>query len=331
MCKISNPTLNHRSLLIGTTATALAAPTILSVNALGSGPLGQGTTPLGHGIVTVADFGDLKIHSYQNPDLTGCVTTHVIETPERLVFVDGQRSVIYGQEIRDYAEKTGKPVDRMIISHLHPDRWFGAYQFRDVPIYSFAETQAEIDQLGDFFIEISIETLGEHVPPAKVVPNRVIAHGATEVIDCVTFEFRHVTDAESDNMMTIYLPDQKVLIAQDMLYSNCHLFCGHGDFDGRKKGLIDMRNDTSYDLVLPGHRPTTGSRQAMDDALVYLDHVQGAYAKTTTVEELKTAILNRYPSYLAAGLVDTSRMGPEAIGLMMKEVRKYLSVEKPTI
>lgn len=27
----------------------------------------------------------------------------------------------------------------------------------------------------------------------------------------------------------------------------------------------------------------------------------------------------------------TSRMGPEAIGLMMKEVRKYLSVEKPTI
>lgn len=40
-----------------------------------------------------------------------------------------------------------------------------------------------------------------------------------------------------------------------------------------------------------------------------------------------------------SGLIDridsrgnrTSRMGPEAIGLMMKEVRKYLSVEKPTI
>jgi glyoxylase-like metal-dependent hydrolase (beta-lactamase superfamily II) len=305
---MSHLKLNRRSLLIGSAATTLAAPSIVSANILGGGPLGQGTTPLKHGIVTVADFGDVKIHSYQSPDLTGCVTTHVIETSERLVFVDGQRSVIYGQEIRDYAEATGKPVDRMIISHLHPDHWFGAYQFRDVPIYSFAETQAEIDQLGEFFIEISIESLGEHVPPTKVVPTHLIAHGATEVIDGVTFEFRHVTDAESDNMMTIYLPDQKVLIVQDMLYNNCHLFCGHGNFDGWKAGLVEMQNDTSFDLVLPGHGPTAGSRQAIDDALIYLDHTQAAYAKAATGDELKAAILDRYPSYLAAGLVDIQNL-----------------------
>ncbi len=97
--------MNRRSMLVGTAATTLAAPSIVSANILGGGPLDQGTTPLEHGIVTVADFGEVKIHSYQSPDLTGCVTTHVIETPERLVFVDGQRSVIYGQEIRDYAER----------------------------------------------------------------------------------------------------------------------------------------------------------------------------------------------------------------------------------
>ena len=73
--------LSRRSMLIGTATTTLAAPSIVSANILGGGPLGQGTTPLTHGIVTVADFGDVKIHSYQSPDLTGCVTTHVIETP----------------------------------------------------------------------------------------------------------------------------------------------------------------------------------------------------------------------------------------------------------
>ena len=305
---MSKLTINRRTLLVGSAASTLAAPNIVRANILGGGPIGQGTTPLEHGVVTVADFGDVKIQSYQSPDLTGCVTTHVIETPERLVFVDGQRSVIYGQEIRDYAEKTGKLVDRMIISHLHPDHWFGAYQFRDVPIYSFAETQAEIDQLGEFFIEISIASLGKHVPPAKVVPNHVIEHGAREVIDGVTLEFRHVTDAESDNMMTIYLPDQKVLIAQDMLYNNCHLFCGHGNFDGWKAGLVEMQNDTSFDLVLPGHGPTAGSRQAIDDALIYLDHAQTSYSKAATGDELKAEILGRYPSYLAAGLVDIQNL-----------------------
>lgn len=109
---MTNPIINRRSMLFGSAATAiaattLAAPTIVKASTLGGGPLGQGVKPLEHGIVTVADFGDVKIHSYQSPDLTGCVTTHVIETPERLVFVDGQRSVIYGQEVRAYAEKTG--------------------------------------------------------------------------------------------------------------------------------------------------------------------------------------------------------------------------------
>ena len=303
---IHHPT--RRNVLLGATATTLAAPTILRANTLGGGPIGQGSAPLAHGAVTVADFGEVKIHSYQSPDLTGCVTTHVIETPERLVFVDGQRSVIYGQEVRDYAETTGKPVDRMIITHLHPDHWFGAYQFRDVPILSFAETQAEIDQLGDFFIEISVESLGEHVPPTKVVPTRVIAHGATEVIDGVPMEFRYVQDAESDNMMTIYLPDQKVLIAQDMLYNNCHLFCGHGNFDGWTAGLRAMQADTSFDLVLPGHGPTTGARQAIDEAILYLDHVKSAYAGAETGDQLKAAILERYPSYMAAGLVDIQNL-----------------------
>jgi len=112
---------DRRSLLVGGAATVLSAPSILRANTLDGGPSGQGFKPLEHGVVTIADFGEVKIHSYQSPDLTGCVTTHVIETPERLVFVDGQRSVIYGQEVRDYAERTGKPVDRMIVSHLHPD------------------------------------------------------------------------------------------------------------------------------------------------------------------------------------------------------------------
>ncbi|MEP6065423.1 MAG: hypothetical protein ABJ246_06275, partial [Paracoccaceae bacterium] len=85
-------------------------------------------------------------------------------------------------------------------------------------------------------------------------------------------------------------------------------FCGHGNFDGWKKGLVDMRNDTSYDLVLPGHGPTSGSRQAMDDALVYLDHVQKSYAKAATGDELKAAILDHYPSYLAAALVDIQNL-----------------------
>ena len=302
--------MSRRGFVQGAVASSLivGAPAIVKAGTLGGGPLGQGRAPVVNGSMTVTEFKNTKIHSYVSPDLTGCVTMHIIETPERLIIVDGQRSVIYGQEIRDYAEKLDKPIDRMIVSHLHPDHWFGAYQFRDVPLYSLKSTQGEIDQLGEFFIEISIPSLGEHVPVEKVVPDSIIADGSKETIDGVTLEYRHVTDAESDNMLTIFLPEEKVLIAQDLLYNNCHLFCGHGNFQGWQKSLQEMRNDTSYDLVLPGHGENTGSRQAIDDALVYLEFVEDAYGKVESGDELKAAIMERYPSYLASSLVDIQNL-----------------------
>jgi len=302
--------ISRRNFVSGAAAGSLllGAPAILSAGTLSGGAVGQVKTPMTNGSMTVTEFKNTTIHSYVSPNLTGCVTTHIIETPERLIIVDGQRSVIFGQEIRDYAEKLGKPIDRMIVSHLHPDHWFGAYQFRDVPIYSLESTQAEIDQLGEFFIEISKPSLGEHVPVEKVVPDTLIADGSSETIDGVTLEYRHVTDAESDNMLTIFLRDEKVLIAQDLLYNNCHLFCGHGNFQGWQASLKAMRNDTSFDLVLPGHGENTGSRQAIDDALIYLEFVENTFNKVKTGDELKAAIMERYPSYLAAALVDIQNL-----------------------
>ncbi len=307
---MNNSTLSRRHFLSGALSGSLVlgAPAIVNARSLSGGALNQGMVPMEHGSMAVTAFKDSSIHSYQSPNLTGCVTTHIIETPERLIVVDGQRSVIYGQEIRRYAESLKKPIDRMIVSHLHPDHWFGAYQFRDVPIYSLKQTQEEIEQLGDYFIDISKPSLGEHVPPEKVIPDTLIDDGSSHTIDGLTLEYSHVTDAESDNMLTIYLPNEKVLIAQDLLYNNCHLFCGHGNFQGWQKNLIALRKNTSFDLVLPGHGDNTGSRQSIDDALIYLEFVENVYAKVNTGDELKAAILERYPSYMAASLVDIQNL-----------------------
>ena len=57
----------RRNMLLGAASATLAAPNIVQASTLGGGPLGEGTTPLKHGVVTVADFGDVKIHSYQSP------------------------------------------------------------------------------------------------------------------------------------------------------------------------------------------------------------------------------------------------------------------------
>lgn len=306
---------NRRSVLIGGAASLLAAPSILKANTLVGGLVSQTSVPLKHGTVTVSDFGDgVKLHSYQSPAVTSFVTTQVIETPERLVFVDGQRSRVFAQEVRDYAEKaTGKPVDRMIITHVHPDHWFGAEQFRDVPLYTFAEVKADIEQWGDVFLGVKTDDLApvlteEHLPPATIVPENILKHNEKITIDGVELEFRFVKDAESENMMTVFLPKQRALIAQDVLYNNCHLFVGHLLFDGWLNGLRSLQADTSFDIIFPGHGSVTGSRQAVDESIAYIELAKAAYARVETGEEFKNAILERYPSYAAAPLLDIQNL-----------------------
>ncbi|WP_299593103.1 hypothetical protein [uncultured Tateyamaria sp.] len=301
--------LSRRRLILAAAVSALivASPNIVRAALLGHEVRAQTFHQLEHGQVTVTNFGNVNIHSYQSPEVIGCVTTHIIETPERLVFFDAQRSVIFDQEIREYSEALGKLVDRFII-HLHPDHWFGAHQFREVPIYSLVEIMAEINQSGEFFIEISLPSLGHHVPPSKVVPTNVIQRGASKIIDCAEFERRYVCDAEADNFLTIYMPQQQSYIVQDLLYNNCHQFCGHCHFDSWINQLKGLRHETGFEHILPGHGSNDGSRQSIDDAIIYLELVKRIYETTSSGAALRAAILERYPSYRAAAVVDIQNL-----------------------
>ena len=48
--------------------------------------------------------------------------------------------------------------------------------------------------------------------------------------------------------------------------------------------------------------------RAIDDALVYLEFVENAYATMNSPDELKAEILARYPSYMASSLVDIQNL-----------------------
>jgi len=51
--------------------------------------------------------------------------THIVETRNQLVLVDSQFLVPYARAFRDYADSLGKPIERLYVSHRHPDHWFG--------------------------------------------------------------------------------------------------------------------------------------------------------------------------------------------------------------
>jgi hypothetical protein len=57
-----------------------------------------------------------------------------------------------------------------------------------------------------------------------------VAETGEEVIDGVLVSFQLVLDAETSEQLTIGLPEQGILIAQDVVYHGVHSFIGNQNF-----------------------------------------------------------------------------------------------------
>lgn len=247
-----------------------------------------------NGTVTVLDKGAVRIHSYMSSADTFHTTTQLIETPAQLVAVDAQLLPVHADEVVAYAKGLGKPLDRLIVTHAHPDHYNGAARF-GVPVHALAEVREQIIARGD-----SQLPTGLVIPVADFTPTVDLVSG-TEVIDEVPFVFEAVSGGEAADELLIKLPEQGVLIAQDLVYNDVHLYLGNNDITGWQQAVDALAADPGYDTILAGHGLPTGPeiyeevRRYLADAHDLLGDDGDAYKK---------AIVDRYPSYVGPFLID---------------------------
>ncbi|MGW3291719.1 MBL fold metallo-hydrolase [Streptomyces sp. NPDC001002] len=247
-----------------------------------------------NGTVTVIDKGAVRVHSYMAPDDSLNVTTQLIETPGRIVAVDAQYALRYADEVVAYAKGLGKPIDRLIVTHAHPDHFHGAARF-EAPVHALAAVRDQIAAQGD-----AQDPTGTLIPVTDVTPTVEISPGV-EVIDGVPFVFEAVAGGEAADELVIRLPEQSVLVAQDLVYHATHLFLGNNDIAGWQKAVDALAADTSYDTILAGHGlpATPGVYTELRGYLAAAGELLGDDG-----EAYKKTILERYPSYGGQFLID---------------------------
>ncbi|MGW2048312.1 MBL fold metallo-hydrolase [Streptomyces sp. NPDC001858] len=247
-----------------------------------------------NGTVTVIDKGTVRVHSYMAPDDSLNVTTQLIETPARIVAVDAQYALGYADEVVAYAKELGKPIDRLIITHAHPDHFHGAARF-GAPVHALPAVRDQIAAQGD-----AQDPTGTLIPVADVTPTVEISPG-TEVIDGVPFVYQAMAGGEAADELVIGLPEHGVLVAQDLVYHATHLFLGNNDIDGWQKALDTLTAATSYDTILAGHG-LPAKPAVYTELRGYLTAARELLADDG--EAYKKAIVERYPSYGGPFLID---------------------------
>lgn len=252
------------------------------------------------GTIFIQRNDNLSIHTYQSPEDGEMVCSHIIETANKLVVIDVQLLRPYAKELRAYVDRLGKPIDRVIITHSHPDHWFGLEFFQDVPIYSLPETKGEIEAIGDMLIQFKKPDLGDLVTDQKVLPTHLIEEGI-EMIDGVNFSFTKLVDGESPYMALVELPDIKAVVAQDLVYNQVYVVVGEKNqkgeflFDGWVNAL-KMLQEKDYEVVLAGHgAPTDAS--IFPELIEYIGFVKELFESGIDENELKQKIIEKYPNY----------------------------------
>src|SRR5713226_1488795 len=261
------------------------------------------------GAILVIQFGPVKIHSYLSPADGLQVNTQMIEGPNAVVIFDGQLLLTYADEVASYVQTLGKPVDRIILSHAHTDHWGGLQilteRFPDARVFALDGIADQVRVRGPARLDGLRRTYGDKAATKVTVPTETITEGLQR-IDGVTYDFKRFVDAESDLQLAALLPEQKVLMAFDLVFSpNQHAFTGANHFDHWMIVLESLKALQGYDTITIGH-DTPVDRSAVDSTMTYVKRAKEIRAASADAKTYSDKLKAAFPDLQQASFVDLS-------------------------
>jgi glyoxylase-like metal-dependent hydrolase (beta-lactamase superfamily II) len=261
------------------------------------------------GAILVSEFGAVKIHSYLSPADGLQVNTQMIEGPNAFVIFDGQLLLPYADEVASYVQTLGKPIGRIILSHAHTDHWGGLQvlteRFPDARVFALDGIADQVRAKGPARLDGLRRTYGDKAATKVTVPTEIITQGPQR-IDGVTYDFKRFVGAESDLQLAALLPEQKVLMAFDLVFSpNQHAFTGANHFDHWLIVLESLKALQGYDTIIIGH-DTPVDRSAIDSTMTYVKRAKEIHAASADAKSYSEKLKAAFPDLQQAGFVDLS-------------------------
>jgi glyoxylase-like metal-dependent hydrolase (beta-lactamase superfamily II) len=254
-----------------------------------------------NGTVQTLDLTDLKIHIYTPPEDGFRVNSTIFELADRLIVVDGQIFSRYASEVGDVIDGLGKPIDRFVLTHNHPDHYSGfehlTQRFPGVQLAALPSVRDYLERTGTQVLDVRRAIFGAEIASKVVVPDAVIVPGEL-VISGVRFLFRQFDDAEAEYTLTITLPDHGVALVSDLVGgAGDHLFTVQPHFDGWTAVLEQIRLDVAkfgLKTLIVGHGAPVGP-EALPANIEYLRVAKSAYDASSKADDFVAAVAANLP------------------------------------
>lgn len=198
------------------------------------------------------------------------VNIALLETPEGMIIVDTGASRRYGEALRAAARAIHPLGAReVLITHHHPDHYFGNQVFTDLPIRALGPTVDLAARNADAYADNLYRLLGDWMRGTEPAPpTRVLSPGPIQILGRRFRALALAGHTESD----LALLDEATgtLIAGDLAFLDRAPTTPDADLARWRRSLAEL-SALAPAAILPGHGPFDRSRAALAQTQAYLD------------------------------------------------------------
>lgn len=205
--------------------------------------------------------------------------------------------------LADIRKITDKPIRYVVNTHSHMDHILGNSVFADtnVSIIGHAKCRDAQVKIDDTVLKNSAmfglpEDFWKNtrmVPPTMAFEREML-------LDLGNLEVKLIHSgmaSHSPGSIVVWIPEQSVLFAGDILFTDFHPYLAEGDLAGWAK-TIDLIRDMNVKYIIPGHGPLSTNKdlEAMKIYLTVFDQkARELSSKEKDIQKLKAAMLNVIP------------------------------------
>ena len=187
---------------------------------------------------------------------------------------------------------TSKPIKYVINTHFHGDHVFGNQIFAEASaiiahknVRLFLDGKTGEEHLA-FLKKMGIPGLEE---ARIIVPNISYHKGLDIIFGKFNLEIKHLGKGHTDSDTIIYIPEEKILIAGDLVFNRKIPFAGHAYISEWIKRLEELERFDA-DIVIPGHGDI-GDKTIINTMKKYLSELKSAVmehvARRKSLEDTK--------------------------------------------